>query len=129
MDAAVTGLGNSISGALFSVLTPVIEKMTGWINANRLWLASDIGDAVKSLAGTPRGIDWAHIAGDLKSIAGAAEWVVREIGFGPALGVIAGIKFGPAIWEFTKLGAAVAATTLKFVAGSRRLRSSPRWRA
>ena len=115
MAAAVTGLGNSISAALFPVLTPVIEEMTGWISANRQWLATDIGDAVKSLAGTLRGIDWARIAADLRSIAGAAEWVLSEIGFGPALGVIAGVKFGPAIWEFAKLGAAVAGVAARLL--------------
>lgn len=116
MDGAVTGLANSIALTLFPVVTPIIKEMTEWISVNRRWIASDIGDAVKSLADSLKNIKWKAVAADLKSIASAARWVINDVvGVGPALGIIAGARFAPAILAFGRLGVAVSGVAARLL--------------
>ncbi len=90
--------------------------MRKWLDANRQWLATKIGEAVTSMAADLKGIDWHGIVADIKDIADAARWVVREVGgIGMATAIVAGISFGPAILAWGKLGLAAAETAAKFM--------------
>ena len=116
MGSAVQGLGYAIGNELFPTLTPVIADMTAWVDANRAWIATNIGGAVRDLAAWLRGVDWAGVGGGIKTMATDAAWLVNRIGgVGPALAIIAGIRFAPAILAFGQLGLAIAATAARMV--------------
>jgi hypothetical protein len=47
MQTAFGGFTDELGAKLAPVLTPIIDKMTDWISANREWIATDIGKAIQ----------------------------------------------------------------------------------
>jgi len=80
MELAVTGLSNSIAEKLAPIISPILDQMANWIAANREWLASNIGDAVKGLVGWLKQIDFKQIVTDVKSFATQANAVAQSLG-------------------------------------------------
>ncbi len=117
MRASVEGLKIAIGSELFPVLTPIIEHAREWLNVNREWIATKVGEVVQDHSATRcAGLDWAGIGEDIKSIASAARWVVQEVGgIGPAAAIVAAISVAPAILAFTELGGSVAVAASKLL--------------
>ncbi len=116
MQASVEGVKLAIGNDLFPLLTPMIESMRQWLNANREWIATNLGDAVHYLADGIRSIDWAAVGADIRGLAKDAKWLVHEVGgIGPAMLIVAGISMAPTIAAFASLGGAVAAAAGKFL--------------
>ena len=116
MTASVEGLKIAIGDELFPVLTPVIEAMRQWLNTNREWIATGIGDAIRDFSGWVKSVDWSSVGESLRGIAADAKWVVQELGgIGPVIAIIAGISLAPTILAFGELGGAVAAASGKFL--------------
>lgn len=116
MQASVEGLKIAIGNDLFPVLTPVIQAMREWMNANREWLAAKVDVGVRYLSDELKSINWKSVVNDMKEVAAAAKWIVHEVGgVGPAIAILVGISFAPTILAFTQLGAAVAVAAAKFV--------------
>ena len=119
MTAAVDGLKVAIGEGLFSVLTPVIEKMTNWLDTNRDWIALKVEHFVTELGKAFKNIDWDEIIGGFKSVFSWAGWIAKKldelVGPGGTIVILAGISFAPTILEFGKLGAAVASAAGKYL--------------
>ena len=116
MTASVEGLKIAIGDELFPVLTPVIESTRDWLNANREWIATNVGEAVHKFGAWLRDIDWKGIGTDLHQIADGAAKIVDKIGgIGPAIAIVAAISLSPAILAFTELGGAVLGASAKLV--------------
>lgn len=80
MDLAVTGLSNSIAEKLAPIVSPLLDQMSNWIAANREWLATNIGDAVKGLADWLKQVDFKQIVTDVKDFARHANDVAQSLG-------------------------------------------------
>ena len=50
METAVGGFTDELGAKLMPVLTPIIDKMTDWIAANKDWISTDISGAVEEMA-------------------------------------------------------------------------------
>jgi len=107
MSSAVEGLRYAIAEDLFPTLTPIIARMTDWIDANRQWLATNIGAAVQQIGDKLRSIDWSAVGGWLATVGRDIGWVIDRVGgLGVAIGLIAAIKLSPMILAFGQLGVA-----------------------
>jgi hypothetical protein len=116
MSASVDGLKVAIGNELLPALTPILEGMRDWLNANREWIATKIGESVKYFSERIKEIDWKAIGHDLHEIGAGAALVVDKLGgIGPAIGVVAAISLAPEIAAFMQLGGAVAGVAAKFV--------------
>ena len=79
MKASVEGLKIAIGNELFPVLTPVIEGMRYWLDANRDWMAAKFGEEVKYLSDTIKA--WADRGGlrrlgdDMRDWSKQQKWV------------------------------------------------------
>jgi len=69
----------SISDKLFPILGPIIDKMTDWIDANRVWLTTKIGEGVKRLAAAIENANWSAPIAAFKAIGGASLWVLNNL--------------------------------------------------
>lgn len=119
MEAGVFGLKTAIGSQLFPVLNPVIKRMTEWVDANREWIATGIGDAIRDLAGWVRSIDWNRVGRGLRDVADAARDVARDVfGIVEAINDLVGTKTTVALFglAFTQVGRDIAGLGLKLVA-------------
>jgi hypothetical protein len=111
MSGAVLGLQLAIGNQLFPSLTDAVKGMSAWMDANRPWLAQQIGDAVKEFGTYLKGIDWKGVIGGMREFGSAAAWAYNHLGgMTLVLGGIAALTFGPAIASFASLGGAIAQT-------------------
>jgi len=124
METAIGGFMDEVAAKLAPILTPVIDKFTDWVAANRDWIATDIGGAVDKLAKFIMRIDFTqvvkdteawghwigHVADKILGLKGtiilltalmAAPWVAAAGGFIMTLGKIA-IAAGKAAWAIGK---------------------------
>lgn len=121
MASAVEGLRYAIAEDLFPTLTPVIARMTDWIDVNREWISSNIGTAVQQIVSGLRSIDWAGIGGQLRAVGQWAGWAVHMVGgLGPAIAIVASIKLAPAILAFGQLGLAAVRSAAVIAAAAAR---------
>jgi hypothetical protein len=72
LSTAVAGFTTELSARLAPVLRPIVDQVTEWVVANRDWIATDIADHVKDLAGWVKSIDWGAVRQGVES-------AVREI--------------------------------------------------
>jgi hypothetical protein len=79
LGLAVEGLGNSVAEKLAPVITPLLTDMAEWIAANRTWIATDIGVAVKDLADWLRKVNWAGVAKEAAQFGAIALGIGRGI--------------------------------------------------
>jgi hypothetical protein len=113
LSAAAKGTGFAIGNELMPALTPVILEMTKWLDANREWLAIQIGDAFRDLTTWLREMDFTKVAADLAAFGRDIAWVFDKLGgVKGALIAIAGISLMPTILAFFGLARAVGATAL-----------------
>jgi hypothetical protein len=118
MDAAVQGLRYAIAEDLFPTLTPIIERMTDWVDVNRKWLATRIGDAFRQITDGLRSVNWSAIGQGIASVGRWAGWAIGEVGgLGNAIAIVAGLKLLRITSDFLKLGGAVVKSAAVMVIG------------
>ena len=69
LEYATQGVVNELGAKLAPILTPVLEKFTEWVSANRDWIATGIADKVEKLASWVMKLDFDKVVGQTK------EWV------------------------------------------------------
>jgi len=90
LETATNGVVNAIGARLAPILTPVVEKVTEWISANREWIATGIGDKVGQLA------DWVMKLDFDKVVAGTKAWLEPLGWAAEKIGGVKGVIFGTA---------------------------------
>lgn len=120
LKTSTGALANTIGDKLIPVLTPMIEKMTAWLDENRVNIADRLADAVGKLTSWITSVDWGAWYDRVNKIADAFG------GWGNVLAGIVGIKFAATLADWglsiaalvTSLTAAeAAAAALKATAG------------
>lgn len=116
MTAAVDGLRFAIGDRLFPVLTPIVERMTQWLDVNRGWIATHVEKSVTSLADALASVDFKQLIRDTKQVVDEIGHLIdRTIGVKGTLIAIAAISFAPTILAFGQLGAAVVSVAARLV--------------
>ena len=107
LKASTTGLRNAVGVALVPVLTPLAQKLTEWITANRELVGSKVAEWVERLRKGASaaydflaGVDWSGIGSSIKTIGGfawdlgkAIGWCIDKVGgLEVALGLLVGAK-------------------------------------
>ncbi|MFT9095915.1 MAG: phage tail protein [Gluconobacter cerinus] len=80
LTEAVEGFGNSLAQSVEPALRPAVEQMTNWIDANRKWIAQDIGGYVRQLATWLRNGGWKEVGTDIVAIYNRVQDVVHALG-------------------------------------------------
>ncbi|MDX3878122.1 MAG: phage tail tip lysozyme [Achromobacter sp.] len=120
LKTSTGALANTIGDKLIPVLTPMIEKMTAWLDENRVNIADRLADAVGKLTSWITSVDWGAWYDRVNKIADAFG------GWGNVLAGIVAIKFAATLADWglsiaalvTSLTAAeAAAAALKATAG------------
>ncbi|MFY3145752.1 phage tail tip lysozyme [Achromobacter xylosoxidans] len=120
LKSSTGALANTIGDKLIPVLTPMIEKLTSWLDENRVNIADRLADAVGKLTSWITSIDWGAWYDRVNKIADAFG------GWGNVLAGIVAIKFAATLADWglaigalvTSLTAAeAAAAALKATAG------------
>ncbi|MDA8092352.1 MAG: transglycosylase SLT domain-containing protein [Betaproteobacteria bacterium] len=87
LKVGIKGIGNSISNALFPVLTPLIAELTNWIMANRQLIATKVSVWLGEIASWIRSVDWSATWKNIKGIASEIGTVASDVnGAAQALG-------------------------------------------
>lgn len=107
LKASTTGLRNVIGVALVPVLTPMVQRLTEWITANRDLVGSKVAEWVERLSNAASaaydylaGVDWPRIGDGIQTVAGwawdfgsAVAWCIDKVGgLEVALGLLVGAK-------------------------------------
>lgn len=120
LKSSTGALANTIGDKLIPVLTPMIEKLTSWLDENRVNIADRLADAVGKLTSWITSFDWGAWYDRVNKIADAFG------GWGNVLAGIVAIKFAATLADWglaigalvTSLTAAeAAAAALKATAG------------
>lgn len=120
LKSSTGALANTIGDKLIPVLTPMIEKLTSWLDESRVNIADRLADAVGKLTSWITSIDWGAWYDRVNKIADAFG------GWGNVLAGIVAIKFAATLADWglaigalvTSLTAAeAAAAALKATAG------------
>lgn len=123
--SAVEGLRNTIGNALIPVLDPLVQKLTGWIAANRQILSQKVAEWAQGLPEKLMAIANAisAIVQIGVKVAGALEWMANLIGWKATVGVLAAVIAGPLLSAlvsvtaaFVSLGVAIMATPVGWIA-------------
>jgi hypothetical protein len=77
---SIDGLTNSISEKLAPILGPMLIQMAEWVAANRDWIATGIGGAVKDFATWVQSVDWKGIGEGAINFARGADQVAQSVG-------------------------------------------------
>lgn len=80
VGASLRGVTDLIAAQLAPVLAPILEDMANWIAANREWIATNIGDAVKSMVLWLKSFDGDAVKQWLKDTAASVRSVVSFFG-------------------------------------------------
>ncbi|MFT8634750.1 phage tail tip lysozyme [Novacetimonas hansenii] len=80
LGEAVEDFGNSIAEAAAPGVRELTDFMTNLIEANRKWIAQDIGDYVRQFVTWLRTGGWDRIRGDITGVYNAITGVVDELG-------------------------------------------------
>lgn len=80
LELAVRGFGNSLAESVAPILTPIVNKMSEWIAANRQWIATDIAGRVQSLVRWFSDGGWDRITKWASDFAARTERIVQAVG-------------------------------------------------
>ncbi|CAB3636818.1 hypothetical protein CEY09_14470 [Achromobacter marplatensis] len=106
LKSSTGALANTIGDKLIPVLTPMVEKLTAWLDENRVNIADRLADAVGKLTTWITSVDWGAWYDRVNKIADAFG------GWGNVLAGIVGIKFVATLAEWgLAVGAFVASLT------------------
>lgn len=106
LKSSTGALANTIGDKLIPVLTPMIEKLTSWLDENRVNIADRLADAVGKLTSWITSIDWGAWYDRVNKIADAFG------GWGNVLAGIVAIKFAATLADWgLAIGALVASLT------------------
>lgn len=106
LKASTGALANTIGDKLIPVLTPMIEKLTSWMDENRVNIADRLAEAVGKLTSWITSIDWGAWYDRVNKIADTFG------GWGNVLAGIVAIKFAATMAEWgVSLAALVASLT------------------
>ncbi|MGN6581024.1 MAG: phage tail tip lysozyme [Bordetella sp.] len=104
LENSVSGLSNSIGSKLEPIIDPLVHGFSTWLDANRVDIANELGDAVKKITDQLGKVDWRGMYDDVNKV------VDKLGGFSNVLEGIVAIKVGSAIlgWAsaLKKLGGA-----------------------
>ncbi len=106
LQMSLIGLRNSISNALFPVLTPMLNNVTQWVAANRQLIAQDVSRWVSEIVQWVRSVDWGAVWRDITGV--VAEIRSMASGINDAVQSLGGWKtalelaFGA--WALGKVG-------------------------
>jgi hypothetical protein len=68
LEGALTGLKNSVTGALVPAFTPLIAKFTSWIELNREAIAQNVADGMEKLVKWIKEIDFGKLKENFEKI-------------------------------------------------------------
>ena len=106
LKASTGALANTIGDKLIPVLTPMIEKLTSWLDENRVNIADRLAEAVGKLTSWITSVDWGAWYDRVNKIADAFG------GWGNVLAGIVAIKFAATLADLgLSIGALVASLT------------------
>ncbi len=109
LAAAVQGVAFAIGRELLPTLGPLIDKLSGWIAANREVVATEVGKVVRNIAASLESFDWAGFADTVGNIgtgvANLAEWMG---GWENAALAVVAVMNGPLIMSFIGVGKEIA---------------------
>ncbi len=106
LKASTGALANTIGDKLIPVLTPMIEKLTSWLDENRVNIADRLAEAVGKLTSWITSVDWGAWYDRVNKIADAFG------GWGNVLAGIVAIKFAATLADWgLSIGALVASLT------------------
>ncbi|CUJ43782.1 MAG: hypothetical protein J0I68_28810 [Achromobacter sp.] len=106
LKASTGALANTIGDKLIPVLTPMIEKLTSWLDENRVNIADRLAEAVGKLTSWITSIDWGAWYDRVNKIADAFG------GWGNVLAGIVAIKFAATLADWgLAIGTLVASLT------------------
>ncbi|NNM56306.1 phage tail tape measure protein [Acidocella sp.] len=111
METAVGGFTDELGAKLMPVLTPIIDKMTDWIAANKDWIDTDISGAVEDMANDFEA--WLASMGgikgvtkDIKTFGHDVHGIVTDLGgaktVGAALGLVEVASLAPGMMAAAK---------------------------
>ncbi len=106
LKASTGALANTIGDKLIPVLTPMIEKLTSWLDENRVNIADRLAEAIGKLTSWITSVDWGAWYDRVNKIADAFG------GWGNVLAGIVAIKFAATLADWgLSIGALVASLT------------------
>ena len=68
LQMSLIGLRNSISNALFPVLTPMLNNLTQWVASNRQLIAQNVSRWVSEIVQWVRSVDWGAVWRDITGV-------------------------------------------------------------
>lgn len=117
LSAAITGTELSIADKLYPTLTPIIERMTEWLDVNREWIATKIGDEFRYIVDTLKSMNWNGIGEAMRFIGDGAIWAANHLWVVESvLALIAAAKIGRIALDLWAVAAAVVGVTARIVA-------------
>jgi hypothetical protein len=118
LGESVEDFGNSISEAAAPGVQKLTEFITGLIDANRAWIAQDIGEYVRQFVTWMRTTGWKQIKTDITGVQQAITNVVDRLGGWQAAGKTALIAIGGLYAMPVLAGLASVATAMVTIAGA-----------
>lgn len=80
LEAAGTGLKNSIGSALIPALAPLVSELSVWVSKNRELIASKAGEWARELGQWVGSIDWQKVGNGIKDLASGVVSLVDHLG-------------------------------------------------
>lgn len=117
LKQTLTGLGRTITSKLLPQLTPLVERFTAFIAANRDLISAKAGLAFERIGAAIAGIDFGEVLESLKRFAGIVEKGIELVGgFGNASLIAAGILNLDVVASLFGIGRALVSLGALFLA-------------
>lgn len=121
---AVVGLRTAVGSRLLPILTPMVDRLTEWVTANRELVALKVEGVITGIADAIKGTDWGKVGADIATIGGAIGTItsvsaegIRAIGGIETATIALGTAAAVAALPFAKLAATAAAVGGAWEAG------------
>ena len=79
LEGAMTGLKNSVTGALVPAFTPLIAKFTKWVELNRESIAQKAGEGMEKLVAWAGKADFSKIIGGLEKTGRVVVYIIDKL--------------------------------------------------
>jgi hypothetical protein len=120
LKAAVTGLANTVGSQLAPILTPMVQKLTEWIAANREIVATSVAKVIDQIGTALAAVDWAGAvdrvqafgAGISKAVEFVGGWENALIGLGVVMNTGLVVAIGAVIASVAQLGVVLLANPI-----------------
>ncbi|MBI4695498.1 MAG: hypothetical protein HY749_15890 [Gammaproteobacteria bacterium] len=121
LTESALGLRSAIGDKLIPAVSPMLEQLTKWIDANKQLIATRMGEMASGLAAALTQVNWGKIGKDIEGIAGAAARVATAVGgWGNAMLGLFAIMNAGTLWKVGKavwfVGEAFGGVALRSVA-------------